>query len=128
MVFEIPEGLHPDCYPLAWLIGTWRGKGSGEYPGIEPFQFAQEVTFNHDGRPFLNYFSRSWIINDENEILRPGGSETGFWRPKENKTLEVVLAHNTGLCTMDQRFKLLWIKVIPRRQQRLLLLDNAYMV
>ena len=95
MVFEIPEGVHPDCYPLAWLIGTWRGKGAGEYPGIEPFQFAQEVTFNHDGRPFLNYFSRSWIINDKNEILRPGGSEVGFWRPKENKTLEVVLSHST---------------------------------
>lgn len=97
MVFEIPEGMHPDCYPLAWLIGTWRGKGSGEYPGIEPFQFRQEVTFNHDGRPFLNYFSRSWIINDKDEVLRPGGSEVGFWRPKENKTLEVVLAHNTGI-------------------------------
>jgi len=56
MAFTIPEGLHEDLYPLAWLIGTWRGTGHGEYPGIEPFSFAQEVSFNHDGRPFLNYF------------------------------------------------------------------------
>ncbi len=56
MAFQIPEGLHPDLNPLAWMIGTWRGKGHGEYPGIADFQFAQEVTFSHDGRPFLTYF------------------------------------------------------------------------
>ena len=63
MAFTIPEGLHSDLNPLAWLVGTWRGKGRGEYPNIEPFEFAQEVVFNHDGRNFLNYFSRSWIID-----------------------------------------------------------------
>ncbi len=97
MVFEIPEGLHPDLYPLAWLVGTWRGKGRGEYPGIEPFEFAQEVSFNHDGRPFLNYFSRSWIIDEKGEIIRPAASEVGYWRPKENGVLEVLLSHNTGI-------------------------------
>ena len=48
MAFTIPDNLHEDLYPLAWMVGTWRGKGQGEYPGIEPFQFAQEVTFNQD--------------------------------------------------------------------------------
>ncbi len=97
MAFTIPEGLHPDLNPLAWLVGTWRGKGRGEYEGIEPFEFAQEVVFSHDGRPFLNYHSRSWIIDEFGEVIRPGGSETGFWRVKPNNTLEVVLAHNTGI-------------------------------
>jgi hypothetical protein len=73
MVFQIPEGLHQELNPLAWMVGTWRGKGRGEYPNIDPFEFAQEVVFNHDGRNFLNYFSRSWNI------------------------LEVVIAHNTGI-------------------------------
>jgi len=59
MAFTIPDNLHPDLMPLAWLIGTWRGKGRGEYPNVPGFQFAQEVSFNHDGRAFLNYFSRS---------------------------------------------------------------------
>ena len=97
MVFTIPEGLHADLYPVAWMVGTWRGKGRGEYPNTEPFEFAQEVVFNHDGRPFLIYYSRSWILDKEGEILRPGGSETGFWRVKPNKVLEVVMSHNTGI-------------------------------
>jgi hypothetical protein len=97
MVFTIPEGLHPDLNPVAWMVGTWRGKGRGEYPGIEPFEFAAEVVFNHDGRNFLNYFSRSWIIDDQGEIIRPGASEAGFWRVKPNDVLEVVISHNTGI-------------------------------
>ena len=97
MAFTIPENLHPDLMPLAWLVGSWRGKGRGEYPNVPGFQFAQEVSFNHDGRPFLNYFSRSWIIDDNNEIIKPAASEVGFWRVKENNVLEVILAHNTGI-------------------------------
>jgi hypothetical protein len=97
MVFTIPENLHPDLMPLAWLVGTWRGKGRGEYPNVPGFQYAQEVSFNHDGRPFLNYFSRSWIIDENDEIVRPAASEVGFWRIKENNVLEVILAHNTGI-------------------------------
>ena len=97
MAFTIPADLHPDLMPLAWLVGTWRGKGRGEYPNVSAFQFAQEVTFNHDGRAFLNYFSRSWIIDENDEIVRPAACEVGFWRIKENKVLEVLLTHNSGI-------------------------------
>jgi hypothetical protein len=97
MAFTIPENLHPDLMSLAWLVGTWRGKGRGEYPNVPGFQFAQEVSFNHDGRAFLNYFSRSWIIDENDEIIRPAASEVGFWRIKEKNVLEVLLAHNTGI-------------------------------
>ncbi|MFM8966272.1 MAG: FABP family protein, partial [Actinomycetota bacterium] len=97
MVFQIPEGLHPDLNPLAWMVGTWRGKGHGDYPDSKSFQFAQEITFSHDGRPFLTYFSRSWVIDDNNEIISTAASETGFWRVKPNNQLEVVLAHSTGI-------------------------------
>ena len=69
MVFSIPENLHPELMPLAWLIGTWRGKGRCEYPSIEGFEFAQEVSFNQDGQDHLNYFSRTWVIDSNSETV-----------------------------------------------------------
>jgi len=97
MAFTIPEGLHEDLYPLAWMIGTWGGTGRGEYPTIAPFLFEQEITFGHDGRPFMTYSSKSWIVDENNVRLHPGGSEVGFWRPKPNKVIEMVISHNTGI-------------------------------
>jgi hypothetical protein len=49
--FEFPEKLQPDCAPVAWLLGTWRGNGHGDYPTID--QLGQECIFTHDGRPFF---------------------------------------------------------------------------
>ena len=96
MAFEIPVDLHPALVPLAWLMGQWEGSGHGDYPTIERFQFDQEVAFAHDGRPFVHYFSRTWIVDDDGNRARPGGLETGFLRPRPNGELEMILAHPTG--------------------------------
>jgi hypothetical protein len=96
MPFELPQNLHPDCAPIAWLLGTWHGNGHGDYPTIEPFQFGQEVIFTHDGRPFFHYMSRAWIVDAEGGKVRDGAIETGFFRPKADGSLEVVLTHHTG--------------------------------
>ena len=34
MKFIIPEGLAPEVYPLAWLVGRWHGEGVVGYPGM----------------------------------------------------------------------------------------------
>ncbi len=96
MPFQIPDNIHPSCARLAWLIGTWAGNGHGEYPTIEPFQFGQEAIFQQDGRPFSHYFSRSWITDADGTVIRPAAQETGFIRPQEDGTLEMVMSHNTG--------------------------------
>ncbi|SDD38950.1 protein of unknown function [Sanguibacter gelidistatuariae] len=57
MAFAFPEGLAPEVYPLAWLVGSWRGEGVISYPGIDDAPFVQDVTFDHDGGPYLRYES-----------------------------------------------------------------------
>lgn len=97
MPFELPDNLHPDCGPIAWMLGTWRGNGHGQYPGIESFQFGQELIFTHDGRPFFHYMARSWVVDEQGEKLREGAIETGFLRAKPEGRVELLLTHNTGL-------------------------------
>jgi hypothetical protein len=97
MPFELPDNLHPDCGPIAWLLGTWRGNGHGDYPSIDAFQFGQELIFTHDGRPFFHYMSRSWIVDAEGKKVKEAAIETGFFRCKPGGELEVVLTHNTGI-------------------------------
>lgn len=101
MAFEIPADLHTDLVPLAWLLGTWHGNGRGDYPTIEAFTYEQDVVFAHDTRPFLHYFSRAWITDEEGNRVRPGALETGFIRPAGpaedgGTNVELVLAHATG--------------------------------
>ena len=91
MPFEIPDNLHPDCAPIAWLLGTWRGNGHGDYPTIDAFQFGQECIFTHDGRPFFHYMSRAWIVDEQGEKVRDAAIETGFLRPQADGTLEWLL-------------------------------------
>lgn len=96
MPFTIPPDLHADLMPIAFLLGHWQGNGRGSYPSVEEFEFGQEIAFTHDGRPFLHYFSRTWLLDDEGNEVRPLALETGFFRPQPDGGLEVVLAHPTG--------------------------------
>ncbi len=96
MPMQIPSDLHDDLMPLAFLLGQWRGNGHGDYPTIDAFQFGQEIGFTHDGRPFLHYFSRTWLIDDKQNAVRPLALETGFLRPQPDGAIEMMLAHPTG--------------------------------
>jgi THAP4-like, heme-binding beta-barrel domain len=105
MPFEIPADLNPAALPLAFLLGDWAGVGLGQYPTIEDFRFGQEVNFSYvPGKPFLEYRSRSWLIDEDGAKVRPLGTETGYWRPgarlsdgRPGIELEVVLSHPTGI-------------------------------
>jgi hypothetical protein len=63
--FALPDGLAPEVYPLAWLVGRWRGEGVLAYPGIDEAAFVQDVVFDHDGGPYLRYESTLRIVAPE---------------------------------------------------------------
>lgn len=88
--------LPDELVPLSWLIGRWAGVGLGQYPTIEDFRFGQEVSFTTDGRPFLAYHSRAWLLDDNGEKVRPLAMESGFWRARPDNQVEVTLAHASG--------------------------------
>ena len=91
-------GLHDDLLALLPLVGVWRGEGEVVYPTIDgPFKFGQQLTFAHDGRPFLSYESRTWLLDDDGEVIRPAAREVGWWRPQPDDVIELVLAHVTGI-------------------------------
>ena len=88
---------HPDLTPLRFLLGRWQGSGVGGYPTIESFRFGQEISFSHNGKPYLIYTSRTWLLDDEGTPGRPLAAESGFWRPQLSEQVEVMLAHPTGI-------------------------------
>jgi hypothetical protein len=95
--------LHPALLSLLPFIGFWRGRGQGGYPGVEDFDFAQEITISHDGRPFLAYESRAWILDDESKPVRPVNREVGWWRPvtddqgRATDDMEATMCTPTGI-------------------------------
>jgi hypothetical protein len=89
--------LHPGLARLQFLLGRWEGAGVVGYPTIESANFGQEITFSHNGKPFLIYSSRTWLLAEDGSIGRPLAMETGYWRPQDDGMLEVVLAHPTGI-------------------------------
>jgi hypothetical protein len=96
-MIEIPDDLDLDLVPLAFLLGTWEGVGVGAYPGTDDFRFGQQVTFGHDGRRFLTYTSRAWLLDDDGNRVKPLATETGFWRSRLDRSMDVTLVHPTGI-------------------------------
>ncbi|BBX39064.1 peroxynitrite isomerase [Mycobacterium simiae] len=89
--------LHPDLEALAPLLGTWAGRGAGEYPTIQPFEYLEEVVFSHVGKPFLAYAQKTKAVADG----MPLHAETGYLRVPEPGRLELVLAHPSGVTEIE---------------------------
>lgn len=86
--------LHPALHTVRFLLGTWRGSGSGRYPTIEPFDYDEEISFVPGPRkPFLGYSQRTWrTVTHE-----PLHSETGYLRVLGSRDVELVIAQPTGI-------------------------------
>ena len=104
MAFTLPDDLSPEIYPLAWLIGSWRGYGILTYGESVPEQAVyQEMTFDHDGGPYLRQTTTIWTVDatrsknldfempglEGAERITPAqvwSTETTYWRPVGQET------------------------------------------
>ncbi|WAC89777.1 peroxynitrite isomerase [Mycobacterium sp. Aquia_213] len=93
----MPGDLHPDLAALAPLLGTWAGRGSGEYPTIQPFEYLEEIVFSHVGKPFLAYAQKTKGAADG----KPMHAETGYLRVPAPGHVELVLAHPSGVTEIE---------------------------
>lgn len=89
--------LHPALTGVAFLLGTWHGRGEGHYPTIAPFAYEEDVEFWHAGKPFLGYLQRTRGADGT-----PLHSETGYWRAPGDGRIELVLSHSFGLSEIGE--------------------------
>ena len=94
-MFTLDTAIPAELAPLSWLIGVWEGTGVIDYRvGDEPesphrtAEFGQRVSFSHDGLPYLNYSSSTWLLPGRDaesegvaaEQTEPLTAESGYWR------------------------------------------------
>ncbi len=94
-----PE-VSEDLLSMLPLLGEWHGEGiqSGAAAGSDrDLRFGQWVRFSHDGRGFLAYESRSWWLTEDGAIIGPGARESGFWRPRGQDDVELLVTDPDGL-------------------------------
>jgi hypothetical protein len=91
-------GPHELLEPVLGFLGVWRGRGRGGYPSLDgDFAYAQEVSFRHDGRPFLRYEARAWLVDGDGAPLRPAARESGWWRLQPDGRVEALVTQPTGI-------------------------------
>ncbi len=78
------------------LLGEWHGEGQAAGPGGD-HRFGQWIRFSHDGRGFLAYESRTWRLTDDGQVVGPDQRETGFWRPRGDEEVELLVCSPAGL-------------------------------
>lgn len=79
-MFNLDTSLPAELAPLSWLLGVWEGTGVVHYQDgdeLREHEFGQRVSFSHDGLPYLNYASTTWLLDASNTPLN---AEAGYWR------------------------------------------------
>lgn len=91
-----PE-LHENCISLAPLLGTWKGSGEGHYTTIDDFEYFEELTFDHVGKPFLSMHQRT----RDASTGAPLHTEFGYLRATDAGTFELLVVQPSGLLEVD---------------------------
>ena len=98
MTAEATPELHANLEQVAFLLGSWAGEGAGEYPTIAGFPYVEQVTFSHDGRPFLAYQQRT-VRTDTNGQSH---AELGYLRAIGAGRVELVTVAPNGIGVAEE--------------------------
>lgn len=88
--------------PIEFLLGTWRGRGTGTWPTAGSFDYEEEAAFELGGGgadfPFLAYRERAWDPATDTTMHL----ERGCWRVHDGGLVDVTLAHPIGVTEIAQ--------------------------
>lgn len=93
---------------VAWLVGTWKGRGKGIYPTIKDFDYMEETTFDWDSsnpRPLLLYRQQTYTLTGNPP--KPMHAESGYVRVitpvgSSTKRIEFVISAPNGVSTVEE--------------------------
>lgn len=95
-MFEIPSDLNPALVGLAWLRGHWEGTGYREWPPEPKISYAIKLDFAENGADYFHYMSQSFEVDEDQRPIAPLDMETGFWRPRSDGTVDVMMCSPLG--------------------------------
>ncbi|KAI5004941.1 hypothetical protein ZWY2020_032184 [Hordeum vulgare] len=79
---------------MSFLLGKWREEGEGTFPTIASFHYGEEILFfHHLSKPVISYTQRTWKAASDDAMH----AESGYWRPRPDGSIEVVIAQSTCL-------------------------------
>ncbi|CAG8620691.1 6588_t:CDS:2 [Paraglomus occultum] len=83
-------------HPLGFLIGKWQGRGKGTYPGMQEFEYIEDIEIYPDeaGRGWLYYRQKTWNPARNNANFH---SEMGYFRCPGVATVEEGQIEGTSL-------------------------------
>ena len=88
-----PIPVPSEVSALAAFVGTWAGRGDGNYPTIEPFAYTEEIDLRPvAGKAMLTY--RSATRAEDGRTLH---GEAGFLRLVGDGLVELIVAQGSGI-------------------------------
>ncbi|CAO2183263.1 unnamed protein product [Urochloa humidicola] len=97
-----PPATHPAVAPLAFLLGKWCGEARVASPPSPPSATARRsssrTTPPSAVQPVISYTQKTWKAASG----EPMHAESGYWRPRPDGSVEVVIAQSTGLAEVQK--------------------------
>lgn len=71
-MIEIVADLPVELYPLAWLVGRWRGYAVAQIGDRADQAMIQEIKFTHDGGDYLRQHTTFWRVEQAGNPVPQG--------------------------------------------------------
>jgi len=85
-----------DTFLIHALEGTWVGKGRGEYPTIQPFEYNETMRFIQVNKALLQYEQKTLRLDRESGSSIPSHQETGFLHQLNDKEILITNTQSGG--------------------------------